>query len=366
MFGKLRALFGGGPADDEIAEVEVRADDIVVRKSASASTSTPTPPPQTADEGTLLSGELRAAQKIQMGLVPKTFPPIPGCLPFDLYAVLEPAREIGGDFYDFWLNGSENLVMVIGDVSGKGIPAALFMAVCRTYLRAFSRSVAEPARLLEYLNNEVSRHNESCMFVTLVCAVVHIPTGVVTYANAGHNPPFLRRADGTVETLPIASNAPVGFMNGVEFSTRSLKLAGGDSLLFYTDGMPEAFSPEGKPLGGDAALSLFADAARGGSCRTAIGQMQAEIEEFSGGADPSDDLTLMMYGQLRQDAAHGMRSGGDMSDALKGETSIFTLSNLNRSPERAGSVDFGDGELGRSLSGFVKKQEREEPWNSSR
>ncbi len=356
MFGKLRALFGGGPPDDDgIAEVEVREDDIVVRKSSSASTSTPTPPPQTADEGTLLTGELRAAQKIQMSLVPKTFPPIPGCLPFDLYAILEPAREIGGDFYDFWLNGRENLVMVIGDVSGKGIPAALFMAVCRTYLRAFSRSVGEPARLLEYLNNEVSRHNESCMFVTLVCAVVHIPTGTVTYANAGHNPPFLRRADGTVEMLDFAANAPVGFMNGAEFSTRTLTLAGGDSLLFYTDGMPEAFNPERKMLGDDAALSLFADAARGGSCRTAIGQLQAEISEFAGGADPSDDLTLMMYGQLRQDAARSAGAGEDMSDALKGETSIFSLSNLNRSLERIGSGRFGDGDLGLSLSGLVKQ-----------
>lgn len=357
MFGKLRSIFGGGGAEDidEVAEVEVDQDDIVVNKQ----TAEPPPAPDASAivlpagggaEETMLHGELRAAQKIQMSLAPKTFPPVPGCLPFDLYAILEPAREIGGDFYDFWLNGRENLVMAVGDVSGKGIPAALFMAVCRTYLRAFSRSVGDPAKLVEYLNNEVSRHNESCMFVTLVCAVVHIPTGKVTYANAGHNPPFVRRADGKAEMLALAGDAPVGFMNGVEFETRSLTLGSGDSMLFYTDGMPEAFNTKREMLGNQAALALFADAARGGSCRTAVGQIRAEISEFAGGADPSDDLTLMMYGQLRQDMTGARPSDGDMSDALKGETSIFSL-------DRTGSGNFGGEDLGRSLSGISDRSQ---------
>ena len=359
MLGKLRSILGGAPAeepDDDVAEVEVETDKVLAPSpdDPPVGSSVFEAMPQPESEPSLLEGELRAAQKIQMSLVPKTFPPIPGCLPFDLYAILEPAREIGGDFYDFWLNGRDNLVLVIGDVSGKGIPAALFMAVCRTYLRAFSRSVAEPARLLEYLNNEVSRHNESCMFVTLICAVVNIPTGKVSYANAGHNPPLLRKRGGEVKMLDMAEDMPIGFMNGMKFATRSLSLGEGDSLLFYTDGMPEAFNGQGAMLGDDVALDMFASAARGGSCRTAIGQLQAEIAEFVDGADPSDDLTLLMYGQLKQDGSVIMDGGKDRSDALKGETGMFSLSNLGSALARPGDRHFDD-ELGRSLSGFTEE-----------
>ena len=359
MFGKIKAMFGGGRADETAEDVisEVVADVVfdkkapVVAPAPAAGTKAGT---ETPEDG-LLAGELRAAQKIQMGLVPKTFPPIPGCLPFDLYAILEPAREIGGDFYDFWLNGRENLVLVIGDVSGKGIPAALFMAVCRTYLRAFSRSIREPARLVEYLNNEVSRHNESCMFVTLLCAVVHLPTGQVTYANAGHNPPFLRKRDGSVSVLEVAEDMPVGFMNGAEFSTRSLKLETGESILFYTDGMPEAFNPRGDVLGDDKSLELFRDSSMGGSCRTAIGQLRAEISEFANGAEQSDDITLMMYAQMDQSGGKinlgGQRQQQMVSDALDGDSGMYSLSNLNEALPR-GELPAMDSDLGLSLSGL--------------
>jgi sigma-B regulation protein RsbU (phosphoserine phosphatase) len=290
-----------------------------------------------------------------MGLVPRTFPPIPGCLPFDLYAILEPAREIGGDFYDYWLNGRENLMLVIGDVSGKGIPAALFMAVCRTYLRAFSRSVREPAMLLEYLNNEVSRHNETCMFVTLICAMVHIPTGLVTYANAGHNPPFLRRRDGGVRMLEFAEDMPVGFVHGAQFATKTLKLETGDSILFYTDGMPEAFNDEGGMLGEEESLALFKSSGAG-SCRTAIGQLRAEVSEFTDGAEQSDDITMLMYGQLDQSSAEvDLSVDRDLSDSLEGETGIFSLSDLNASLPRPKNAP-RDSELGLSLSGLAGRR----------
>ena len=345
MFGKLRAMLGGGSDEDDIAEV-------LVQRATPAKVA-PMPEHQNAGvEDSLLAGELRAAQKIQMSLVPKTFPPIPGCLPFDLYAILEPAREIGGDFYDFWLNGRENLVLVIGDVSGKGIPAALFMAVCRTYLRAFSRSIREPAKLLEYLNNEVSRHNDSCMFVTLLCAVVHIPTGTVTYANAGHNPPFIRKRDGAVSMLEMADDMPVGFMNGVEFATRTLKLETGESMFFYTDGMPEAFNPAGAILGDDASLDLFKSASAGGSCRTAIGQLRAEVSEFANGAEQSDDITMMMYGQLEQSGEVDLSTERDLSGALQGESGMMSLSSLNDVKMRESTLNMDD-ELGLSLSGFT-------------
>lgn len=345
MFGKLKKILGSGTADsdEEIADVEVQqttAADPVAKTDGEADS-----------EKALLAGELRAAQKIQMGLVPKTFPPIPGCLPFDLYAILEPAREIGGDFYDYWLNGRENLMLVIGDVSGKGIPAALFMAVCRTYLRAFSRSVKEPAKLVEYLNNEVSRHNETCMFVTLICAMVHIPTGTVTYANAGHNPPFLRKRDGTVSMLKVAEDMPVGFMHGTEFGTRTLKLDVGESLLFYTDGMPEAFTVDGEMLGEEQSLALFKASSAGGGCRTTIGQLRAEVSEFTAGAEQSDDITLLMYGQLEQKGAFDLTAGRDEVSDLEGDSAVFSLSNIKDALPNPGKGSIND-DMGLSLSGL--------------
>lgn len=358
MFGKIKALFGGSERESEEEDEDDEISEVVVQEAtphpvAREESTVRAVEPGTETEMALLAGELRAAQKIQMSLVPKTFPPIAGCLPFDLFALLEPAQEIGGDFYDFWLNGRDNLVLVIGDVSGKGIPAALFMAVCRTYLRAFSRSLGEPAKLLEYLNNEVSRHNESCMFVTLICAVVHIPTGEVTYANAGHNPPFLRKKNGSVSMLELADDMPVGFMNGVQFSTRTLKLETGDSLLLYTDGMPEAFNRRREMLGEDASLELFKSASSGGSCRTAIGQLRAEVSEFADGAEQSDDITLMMYGQLEQSGGVNLSTGRDRAGALEGDSGMYSLSSLGTNVYRSGQLKIKT-DLGRSLSGLER------------
>lgn len=355
MLGKLKAIFTRGASDrmhaeeEHISDVEVQA--ATPGNLALAPGGRADARPSSGTEDAMLAGELRAAQKIQMGLVPKTFPPIVGCPPFDLYALLEPAREIGGDFYDFWLNGSDNLVLVVGDVSGKGIPAALFMAVCRTYLRAFSRSIPEPATLLGYLNNEVSRHNESCMFVTLFCAVVHIPTGRVTYANAGHNPPFVRKKGGDVHILEMTEDMPIGFMYGAEYGTRTLTLETGDSLLLYTDGMPEAFNPRQQMLGGEKSLDLFRAASAGGSCRSAVGQLRAEIAEFAEDAEQSDDITLMMYGQLDQTTHPGLSIAREDASALKGDTGILSLSAFGNGIHRATRLEI-DKNLGRSLSGL--------------
>lgn len=303
----------------------------------------------------ILAGELQAAKKIQMGLVPKTFPPIPGCRPFDLYALLESAKEIGGDFYDFWLNGRERLVLVVGDVSGKGIPAALFMAICRTYLRAFSRAISEPAKLVQYLNDEVSRHNDACMFVTLLCAVVNIPTGEVEYANAGHNPIFLNRADGETIALEASDNMVVGIMPGMEFKTQKLVLAPGDSLLLYTDGMPEAFNPDGAMLGEERSLEMFREAAGGGSCRSVVAQLRAEIAEFADGADQSDDITLLMYRQADQsagmDLSASLNAAADPSDMLAGDTAMISFSGINAPLSKLAAG--GGTDIGRSLSGIT-------------
>ncbi|MDR0362360.1 MAG: serine/threonine-protein phosphatase [Planctomycetota bacterium] len=354
MLGKLLSLFGGdngGQPPEAKAGAKAPASPDAPEKTGPFR---PAPDPadeNRVDEAALLAGELRAAKKIQMGLVPKTFPPIPGCLPFDLYATLAPAKAIGGDFYDFWLNGRELLTLVVGDVSGKGIPAALFMAVCRTYLRAFSRSVREPAKLLALLNDELSRHNESCMFVTLLCITVHIPTGHVEYANAGHNPPIIRRANGETFPLPAAENMPVGFLGGQEYETRTLDLDIGDKIFLYTDGMPEAFNADGAMLGEERTLSLFHEAGESGSARMTVGQLHAEIADFTGDAEQSDDITLLVYGQVDQSSAPDLRGEADASDALEGDSGVFSLSNLDEALPKPTATAAGV-DLGVSLSRF--------------
>ncbi len=350
MLGKLRGLFGRrkGAADGVVGAVDVDGQPIAVDGPDAAGGG--------GEERTLLEGELRAARKIQMGLVPKIFPPIAGCLPFDLYALLEPAREIGGDFYDFWLNGRENLMLVVGDVSGNGIPAALFMAVCRTYLRAFSRSVGEPARLLECLNRELSRHNETCMFATLVCGLAHIPSGTLRYASAGHNPPFLRRRDGSASPLRSPGAPPIGFMPGTVYETQCVALAPGDSVLLYSDGVPEAFNGEGRVLGEEAALALFRSAAAAGGCRAAIGQLRAEVSEFAGPAEQSDDITMLMYGQLDQAGAKAdLGAGRDAPLPLESDTGILSLSGQFAPPGRLGSGRFPR-DMGQTFSGLLEER----------
>ena len=145
--------------------------------------------------------ELEVAAEIQMSMLPRTFPPYPERGEFAIFASLLPAREVGGDFYDFSLIDDNRLTFGVGDVSGKGTPAALFMAKTATLLKSLARDDSSPARIMARLNDELSDRNESCMFVTLFFGVLDLKTGELVYANAGHNPPVLKRSNGRVESV---------------------------------------------------------------------------------------------------------------------------------------------------------------------
>ncbi len=278
----------------------------------------------------LVEGELSAAREIQMRLVPSTFPPIPGCPPFDLYAMLDPAREIGGDFYDFWLIGGRRLAVVVGDVSGKGVPAALFMAMTRTYLRAFSRYIHTPAELVERLNREVSRHNPGCMFVTIFCGMIDLPTGRVEYSNAGHNPPYRKVPGQPPKVLEMAVGPPVGFAPEFKYDTGTFTLEAGETLLLYTDGVTESMDPGGGMLGEEEAVSIFSEACDANfQCRNIVMQLRSQLAEFSRGADQYDDITILAYRQLgadKWDEAGAHQAGEDFDGLLGGDSALATLS----------------------------------------
>lgn len=248
----------------------------------------------TAAEKERIASELRIAHSIQMSLVPKTFPPFPEREEFELYAVLEPAREVGGDFYDFFLLDEENLCLVIGDVSGKGVPAAIFMAVTRTFLKALSRELKDPAAILERLNEEIVQENDSCMFVTLFCAVVNLSTGQCRYANGGHNIPFLVSSRGQITSLPPVKGVPVGAMEGMTYTENTIQLHFGEALFLYTDGVTEAENARGGFFGSPRLIEELAKLHEQ-DCKRTLKNLQETVHSFAQGTEQSDDITMLMF-----------------------------------------------------------------------
>jgi sigma-B regulation protein RsbU (phosphoserine phosphatase) len=242
-----------------------------------------------------MHSELRIAHEIQMGLVPKTFPPFPERSDLDLYAVLEPAREVGGDFYDFFPLDDDRLVVAIGDVSGKGVPAALFMAVTRSFLRSQFRSNSNPAEVLGNVNGELVDGNESCMFVTLFCAVLNLADGCLQYANAGHNPPVVRYPDGHLDWLAQPRGPVAGAMPDASYAAGTMSLPEGAVLLLYTDGVTEAMNLANDLYGEERMVEqLNVPVDHDGDCRAMIGSLLDGIRTFAAGAVPSDDITMLM------------------------------------------------------------------------
>lgn len=250
-----------------------------------------------------IESELNIAHDIQMGLLPKTFPPFPERREFDLFALMEPAKEVGGDFYDFFLVDDTHLCFVIADVSGKGVPAALFMAMSMTLIKATARQGLPPDEVLARVNNELSRDNDTCMFVTTFCGVLHTETGELIYANGGHNLPLHVKYDTGVSWLPKSGGLMMGAMEGVSYRRERLLLEPGDRLFLYTDGVTEAMN-EQEEVFSDQRLERCLSAVRGAGIRESVDGIMACIRAFTGAAPRSDDITLMMI-QYNGRQTHG-------------------------------------------------------------
>src|SRR5262245_5579306 len=182
-----------------------------------------------------IKAELRIARDIQTSMLPRTFPPFPGRREFDLYAMMEPASEVGGDFYDFFLVSEDRLCVLIGDVSGKGVPAALLMAISKTLLKSEAMRGYGPHETLTRVNNLLCPENQECMFVTVFCLVFNIHTGEAEYCSAGHNPPLRCSPDGTAEFLSIKPGSVIGFEADLSYQAKSIYLKPGEMLFLYTD-----------------------------------------------------------------------------------------------------------------------------------
>ncbi len=240
-----------------------------------------------------IESELKIAHDIQMSLLPKVFPPFPERQEFDVYAFIEAAREVGGDFYDFFFIDNEHLCFVIGDVSGKGVPASLFMAMTKTLIKAVASKGMTPGEILTKVNHELNQGNDSCMFVTIFFAVLDTRTGEVLYANGGHNPPLIIRMEKEVTFLEGKRGLVVGAMEDMIYETGQFVLQPGETLFLYTDGVTEAMDKEGD-LFTDDRLKEEIMALQGRSMQDIIGEIMKEIISFSQGIDQSDDITMMM------------------------------------------------------------------------
>ena len=253
-----------------------------------------------------IEGELNVARDIQMNLLPKVFPAFPNRTEVDIHALVAPAREVGGDLYNFYFLDEHHLCFTIGDVSGKGVPAALFMTIAMTLIRVASDHESDPARIMDDVNANISRNNPNCMFVTLVVGMLDVRTGRMSYVNAGHNPPLALRREGDIQVLAARSGPAVGVFDDIEFNLLETSLNPGDCLLLYTDGVTEAMDPSGG-LYGDARLRQLMTHCTELAAEQVVDRVIRDVRDHAGEAEQSDDITVLAvryrgFEQTRQGA----------------------------------------------------------------
>lgn len=245
-------------------------------------------------ENERITVELDLAQKIQTDMLPSIFPPFPENTQFDIYANMDPAKEVGGDFYDFFMVDKTHVALVMADVSGKGVPASLFMVVAKTLIKNYALMGGSPAEVLDKVNTQLMDGNEEGMFVTVWMAVIDINTGKGLAANAGHEHPVIRHKDGSFELVKYKHSLAVAMMPGVPFEEHEIEIKPGDRVFVYTDGLPEARNSDKEFFGTDRMLDVLNKDpyAKGQALLTA---MINEMSSFVGDAEQFDDVTMLIF-----------------------------------------------------------------------
>lgn len=244
-----------------------------------------------------IGAELGVATQIQASMLPCIFPAFPERSEFDIYATMTPAKEVGGDFYDFFLVDDDHLAMVMADVSGKGVPAALFMVIAKTLLKNSAQAGLSPKAVLERVNNQLCENNEAEMFVTVWLGILEISTGKLRCANGGHEYPALRHADGAFSLYQDKHGFVLGGMEGMRYPEYDLLLLPGDRLFLYTDGVPEATNGENVLFDTDRMLASLNRHRLESPVEQLLG-MKADIDAFVGTAPQFDDITMIAFDYL--------------------------------------------------------------------
>lgn len=270
------ALLGGSLAEADMQRRRLRRE-LEVRKLAAAKA----------------EGELAAGRRIQMGILP-TAAGIAGDRRFDLDALMIPAREIGGDLYDFFKIDADHLFLAVGDVSGKGVPASLFMALGKSLCKSCAlRGETDIGAIIDRANAEISRDNPEMLFITLFAGVLNLATGELRFCNAGHDAPFLIRPGAAPQAIEAVGGPPLCVVEAFPYATESCQLRPGDLLCLMTDGVTEAMTEAGALMGRDRVEALLADVPAAASAKSVIERIHAAVGRFVAGAEASDDLTIL-------------------------------------------------------------------------
>ena len=244
---------------------------------------------ETTAQKASIESELNVSSNIQMSMLPSVFPDREG---LDMYASMTPAKEVGGDLYGYLLK-DEKLYFCVGDVSGKGVPASLFMAQVTRLFRTLANQMIQPADICTQMNEALSgEENQTCMFVTLFIGLVDLKTGHLSFCNAGHNPPVIGGGEHHGEFLQMLPNFPIGVMPGLEFEGEEIDSIKGRPLFIYTDGLNEAEDREHGQFGDDHLIDILRNT-HFDTARQVVETLAAKVEEHRDGADPNDDLTMM-------------------------------------------------------------------------
>jgi len=239
-----------------------------------------------------IGAELDVATKIQASMLPCIFPAFPDRVEFDIYASMLPAKEVGGDFYDFFLIDDTHLAVVVADVSGKGVPAALFMVIAKTLIKNNAQYGKTPKEIFETVNNQLCEGNEAGMFVTAFMGILEIGTGKFTYVNAGHNPPLIKKADGNYEWLITKPGFVLAGLESIRYRQDEIALEQGDTLYMYTDGVTEATNAENE-LFTDPRLLDVLNKHKTDNLAELLHNVKKEIDLFVKDAPQFDDITML-------------------------------------------------------------------------
>lgn len=245
-----------------------------------------------------IKDDLAVAAHIQQSILPRIFPPFPDCVDkFDIAASMNAAKDVGGDFYDFFRIDDNHIGIVMADVSGKGIPAAIFMAVSRTVIRTTALQGMSPAACISHSNDLIAKESYDSMFVTVFYGIYNIKTGEITYCNAGHNAPCILRKNGEVKPLPDSTDLVVGILEGFEYTEETCRLEPGETLFTFTDGVSEAMNVNFEMFGDDRLQATLSEVPLN-NCQQIIDAMAADVATFTKGAEQSDDITMLALKRL--------------------------------------------------------------------
>lgn len=239
-----------------------------------------------------IESELKIAKDIQLGILPQLLPPFPECKEFALFAVLNSAKAVGGDLYDFFYLDQDHLCIVVGDVSGKGVPASLFMAVTQTLHRGIANIGMSTGEIVTKVSKSLSQNNETSMFVTYFMIILNIRTGEMQYTNAGHNPPFILRKDSEISKMSNRHGPPVGVIE-MDYGMDTISLNHGDTLVLYTDGVTEAMDVNNHEFGESRLLGILADCQTDPSPKNITNSLLGAVSQFTDGQEQSDDITIL-------------------------------------------------------------------------